>query len=344
MRAHMLNHQPKARAAQPPWDPLESTRANSDAPASDAAARFGFMGRYARIAVFLLIAVFVLPQVLIALLVIVFGGGFPAAGHLALVMVLLISLYLIGLKGFRRAIKASTRRFRAPAIRAPVMAAGEALGLDARGPISLMRLGLLRTRLGDIYHALGLPDETRGDIAGEAPDEFRGVLPIGSEFWCLMKTSEMPLASVPESFRGGRASTAQVNVTMLAIVLAFPLTRRRDFRLEVLHRVMQVMFARVALTIDTGSTAFNNRFLVAAHGLADEIDVHRAVTPALQSTLLDLAERFWLVNLVVEDDTAFVSAMDFHTAEGAQGSSERWIEVALGEAMAGTARIKSYLD
>lgn len=340
--AHMLNHRSKAGTMEPPWDPLETIRAS--AATSDAAKRFGIPGRYARIAVLLLIAVFVVPQILIALLVMALGGGLPALGHIALLLVMLTGFYLIGTKGFRSFRKASTGHFRAPAIRAPVMAAGDALGLDPRGPIASRRLRLLRTALGDVYRALGLPDEAPVDPAGEVPEEFRGTLPNDGAFWCLMKSSRTALAAVPESFRGGAPATPQARATMLVLVLAFPLRRRRRFRLEILHRIIQVMFARIACTIDTGSTAFNNRFLVATLGTADEVELHRALTPALQSTLLDLSERFWLVNLIVENETAFVSAVDFQTDEEAQIPIALWIEAALGDAIAGMARIKTYLD
>ncbi|PZO77968.1 MAG: hypothetical protein DI629_13095 [Mesorhizobium amorphae] len=277
-----------------------------------------------------------LPAILAALIA-PSQGGFLA--HFALVILGFAAIAWIGTSRLARARKTTGTL---PAIRAPVRDAASRQGLVHRGILTPERNERLRAMIGDVHTALTFSVQAGGDASNAMPDEFSGTFPDGSPFRFLLKKATIPLESVPEAHRKAGQPDADATATMLAMLVAFPQRRRAGLRLEILHRFMQVRFVRIATTLDTGSSAFNLRFFVAAPGACDVLPVFRIVTPALQTLLTSLFERFWLVNLIVGERTAFLSAVAFHPLT--TRDHDAWTEAALEECIAAAARAKTYLD
>lgn len=326
------------------WDPFASKGAG---PSVDASISAVPVKTKSRLRLFLIIAmaafgtVTMLPAIVAALMM-PFHAGLLA--HFALTGVSILGFVFIAYTGVSRVSQAHNAVMRLPAIRDPVRDAATERGLTLRGIITPERSGLLRTEVGDVSTALAFPAQDDGAAFQDRPDEFHGTFPDGSPFWCLIKKSTTPLAGVPEQYRQAGQPDRDATAQMLAMLIAFPERRRSGMHLQILHRFMQVRFARIATTLDTGSSEFNMRFFVAAQGARDKVPVFRAVTPALQTLLIGLFERFWLVNLVVKDTTAFLSAVAFSPTGPADEQGDAWISAALDDCIAGAARAKTLLD
>lgn len=333
--------------AQVRWDPLTLSDNPSAAlptplPGMDVIQRLNAFSGYIRYAWFILIGVMLLPHLVFTIF---FGTGGLGALMPAILMTLAIgALAVLGGRIASARLRETLEKARAPAMRGPVADTAERLSMTPLGVMSSDRVDALALRLGDVHAALGVSDPGTAYRPEEAPDEFGGQMPDSTPFWCMMKKNELPLQGVPEQYRHGRSAGGDDRATAFTMLVAFPLSRKTGFRLEILHRVIQVRFARMARTIDTGSAEFNNRFLVATKDQGQDLTIHRAITPALQTLLIELFDRFWLVNVVIDDDTVFVSAVDFRTAENASMPVARWMERGLSEFLKVATRIRNFID
>lgn len=329
------------------WDPLSQhgrQRAGIPRarPSMDVTRRMATISRYIGYVWLALIGLMFLPHLIFALASGSGGIGFVLPGML--MALVLGALYAFGARSRIDFVSKALEKLRTPAIHAPVTETATGLGLTRLGVMSSERLAALAAPLGDVHAALGLSGADTVRKVDDAPDEFAGRMPDAAPLWCLLKKNDLPLAGIPEQYRGGRPANGKDRATAFTMLAAFPLARQTGFRLEILHRIMQVRFVRVARTVDTGSAEFNNRFLVTMPGQPDALAVHRAVTPALQTALIELFDRFWLVNVVVDDGTVFVSAVDFRIQDDNPVPAARWMETALAELLAATARIRTYID
>ncbi len=286
-------------------------------------------------------AVTMLPAIIVAMIASFHGGLLIHFGHIGLAILGFVAIAWVGISRLSKAHDTVARR---PADRDPVRDAAMRQGLVHHGVIARARNDLLRATVGDVHTALGFPGHAESDAWNDMPDEFHGTFADGSPFWCVLKKSTIPMAGVPEQYRQAGQADANMTAHMLAVLVAFPQNRRTGLRLEILHRFMQVRFARIATTLDTGSSEFNMRFFVAAQGAKDLVPVFRKVTPALQTLLIGLFEKFWLVNLIANDTSTYLSAVAFPPKGTTARHDDAWVGAALEDCISGAARAKTYLD
>ncbi|WP_101069184.1 hypothetical protein [Roseovarius salinarum] len=166
-------------------------------------------------------------------------------------------------------------------------------------------------------------------IGAEFDGEFWGSFDDGRPFWIALGTRRMEAALAADpALRRDRHGGAGGQGLLFSLLAAYRLDRATGIRAVA---APENLFSLGPLDRDikTESEAFNRRFRVAGHARDDpdrpevalRTEVLRVLSPAAQTTMLDLADRYRATGFVVDDDVFYLMAQD--TLSGANARPDR---------------------
>lgn len=155
--------------------------------------------------------------------------------------------------------------------------------------------------------------------------EFWGNVDEGPPFWMALGTRRMEaaLAADPRLRRDRHGGKGGQGV-LFSLLAAYRLDRATGIR-AVVAPENAFSLGPLDRDIKTESGAFNRHFRVAAHAkdgsdwpeIALRTEVLRILSPATQTTMLDLAGRYRVTGFVVDDDVFYLMAQDNLSGENA---------------------------
>lgn len=185
-----------------------------------------------------------------------------------------------------------------------LQSAADHLGFQFRAKIPAERLRKIRQKIPEIFKL-----RVGGSIPLVIESEMWGVAENGSPLWVgLGAHSSASLFGGPKQSSGAAGAASQGNVVMM--VAAYSLDRNTGIRLVLMPESVGSIgpFDR---DLKTESIAFNNRFNIRVTARDDQgaldrvsVEVLQVLTPALQTTLLDLADRF-AARVVIDGETVY---------------------------------------
>lgn len=202
--------------------------------------------------------------------------------------------------------------------------AAAAKGWIYGGEIGKSRMKVMVRKLPELFHArVGMSSlSLREEVYGHTPD--------GAAFW--LGTNSSGANNDPNRVAGS-----------YALLVAFQLDRDSGVKATILpERMTTAQAARP--DFQTESVEFNNAFEVKlkSPGEQDRLALLRALTPATQTSLLDLSARYQ-VRLVIEGETIFVGGFGELEDGDAQAFGDSLANI-IAEFAGAAAAVKTYVE
>lgn len=190
-------------------------------------------------------------------------------------------------------------------LRRRLQAAVEALGFGFRGTLPEGRLGTIRRRIPEIFKL-----RVGGSIPLVVSSEMWGTSPAGIPLWLgAAALQSAAFFGGPKQDRSVGPETIYGNTVMM--VAGYRLERDTGIRVLIMPEFVTAI-GPLDRDIKTESVEFNSRFNIRMSMIDGETavpdaataDLLRVLTPAFQTTLIDLADRF-AARVIVDRDTVF---------------------------------------